>query len=228
MNGIHDLGGHDGYGPIMVEENEPIFHAEWERAVLAMFPQAFAAGYFNLDEFRHGIEKMAPVDYLTHPYYAHWVHTMEELILRDASISADELSARTTYYRENPDAPLPATVNPGLVELVETIVKAGGPARRDRAEPPRFAIGDQVIVKSDSPYGHTRRAGYIRGRRGTIVLFHGSYIYPDSAAMGRGEDPHYVYTVRFTSTELYGDETGDPAAVMNIDVWEPYIDPVAS
>lgn len=93
MNGVHDLGGMDGMGPIVVEQDEPVFHAEWERRVFGMFLPIFASGYFNIDELRHAIERMGPA-YLATSYYEHWLHAYETLLVEKGAISADELAAK--------------------------------------------------------------------------------------------------------------------------------------
>lgn len=94
MNGIHDLGGMDGLGPIDIEANEPVFHEPWERRVFGMFVSAFAGGHFNVDQFRHAIERMAPAHYLESSYYEHWLHALETLLTENGVISPDELEAR--------------------------------------------------------------------------------------------------------------------------------------
>ncbi len=186
MNGVHDLGGTDGLGPVVVPDREPVFTAEWEKAAFAMFSMCFRAGFFGVDEFRYGIEQMHPAVYLLSPYYEHWIH---------------------------------------LVAFVEAVVPAGAPAKRESDQAPRFKVGDTVTVRADSPAGHTRRARYIRGRTGEIVLAHGTFIYPDSAGNGGGDAPEHVYTVKFTTTELWGPDTAEPNGVVYFDVWEPYIIP---
>lgn len=94
MNGMHDLGGMHGMGPINPEANEPVFHADWERRVFGLFVTAFAGGHFNVDEFRHGIERMAPAHYLESSYYEHWLHAIETLLIEKGAISRQELDAR--------------------------------------------------------------------------------------------------------------------------------------
>jgi len=86
-----------------------------------------------------------------------------------------------------------------------------------------FNTGDTVRITDDSPFGHTRRAGYIRGKHGVIDRVHDAYVYPDSAGNGLGEDPQRVYTVRFRSVDLWGSETGDANGSVYFDVWEPYL-----
>jgi nitrile hydratase len=105
------------------------------------------------------------------------------------------------------------------------VVPAGAPAKRESDKAPQFKVGDTVTVRADSPIGHTRRARYIRGRTGEIVLAHGTFIYPDSAGNGGGDAPQHVYTVKFTNTELWGPDTAEPNGVVYFDVWEPYIVP---
>jgi nitrile hydratase beta subunit len=224
MNGVHDLGGTDGLGPVEVPENEPVFRAEWEKAAFAMFSMCFRAGFFGVDEFRSGIEQMHPGIYLLGPYYEHWIHAVEHHGKQKNMLDLDELDRRTQYYLDNPDAPLPPGEDPDLVAFVEAVVPAGAPAQRETEKPARFKVGDKVTVNADSPYGHTRRARYIRGRTGEIVLAHGSFIYPDAAGNGLGEAPEHVYTVKFTNEELWGPDVAEPNGVVYFDVWDPYVE----
>jgi len=223
VNGVHDLGGTDGLGPVPVEENEPVWHAEWEKAAFAMFSASARAGFFGVDQFRYGIEQMHPAVYLLSPYYEHWIHTVEHYGVAAGALDPDELEKRTQHYLDNPDAPLPERSDPELLEFVEVAVKDGFPARRESDDSPKFAVGQRVRVRDDSPLGHTRRARYIRGRTGVIDLAHGTFIYPDSAGSGLGDDPQHVYTVRFTNEELWGPEAAEPNGSVYFDVWEPYI-----
>ena len=94
MNGVHDLGGLDGMGPIVVEQDEPVFHAEWERRVFGMFLPIFATGAFNIDELRHAIERMGAPAYLNTSYYEHWLHAYETLLVEKGVITAQELAAK--------------------------------------------------------------------------------------------------------------------------------------
>ncbi len=224
MNGVHDLGGTDGLGPVLVEENEPVWHAEWEKAAFCMFPFPFAAGFFGVDMFRYGIEKMHPAVYLLSPYYEHWVHTAEHYGVEKGVLDPDEIERRTQYYLKHPDEPLPGTKNPDLLAFADAAVKHGVAARRESDAPPRFAVGDKVRILDDSPRGHTRRAGYVRGKTGVIELAHGTFLYPDSAGNGGGDDPTHVYTVRFDGAHLWGAGVADPNTSVYFDVWEPYLE----
>ncbi len=227
MNGVHDLGGTDGLGPVAVEENEPVWHSEWEKAAFALFATNFRAGFFNVDMFRYGIEQMHPAEYLSSRYYEHWMHTVEHHAAIAGALDPAELDARTKHYLEHPDEPLPQTKDPDLLAFVDAAVKGGAPARRDSDAAPRFAVGDQVRVTDGSPLAHTRKARYVRGKTGEIILAHGTFIYPDSAGNGRGDDPQHVYTVRFSAQDLWGEEDGDPNGSVNFDVWEPYLEKVS-
>ena len=228
MNGVHDLGGTDGLGPVVVPEREPVWHEEWEKAAFALFATNFRAGLFGVDAFRWGIEQMPPSTYLGSGYYEHWLHCAEHYAVKAGVIDEAELEARTRHYLEHPNEPLPDRKDPELLEFVDLAVKHGAPARRESDKVAAFAVGDRVTVVSDSPRGHTRKARYVRGKTGEVVLAHGTFIYPDSAGNGGGDAPEHVYTVRFTNAELWGADHAEPNGVVHFDVWEPYIVPAVS
>lgn len=229
MNGVFDLGGTDGLGPVVVPENEPVFRAEWEKRIFPMFALLFRAGFFGVDQFRHGIENIDPAVYLKSPYYEHWLHSFEYHGARTGLLDLDELERRTEYYLQNPDAPLPKVEsNPELVDFINAVVPNGAPADRPTDKAARFSVGDVVRVVSDSPRGHTRKARYIRGRTGVVTAAHGGAIFPDSAGNGLGEAPEHLYTVRFTSQELWGGETADPNSTIYFDAWDPYLELVTT
>jgi nitrile hydratase len=135
-----------------------------------------------------------------------------------------ELDRRTEYYLANPEASLPSHEDdPELLTFVNAVVFAGATAKRESAEAARFKVGDRVRVDRSAPRGHTRRARYIRGAVGEIVLAHGAFIYPDSAGNGLGEQPQHVYTLRFTGEELWGADHAEPNESVYFDVWDPYL-----
>lgn len=94
MNGIHDLGGMHGLGPLVVEADEPVFHHDWERRVFGMFLPIFATGTFNVDELRAAIERMGAPAYLNTTYYEHWLHAYETLLVGKGVLTQAELAAR--------------------------------------------------------------------------------------------------------------------------------------
>jgi len=228
MNGIHDVGGADGFGPILVDENEPVFAAEWERAVFSFFAQGALAGLFNLDEFRHAIERMDPVEYLTQPYYAHWLHAFEEYLGRADPAALSELERRTGEYLKDPSTPLPASANEGLADTIGAMAYAGAPTVGDPGRPPQFSAGDRVLVTPTIPYGHTRKVGYARGRVGTVLAARGGFVYPDANAHGGGDAAEHVYSIQFSNEDIFGPGIGDPNTTITCDLWEPYLEPAAA
>jgi nitrile hydratase len=224
MNGLHDLGGVDGLGPIHPTPAEPPFHAQWEKTAHSLMAAGFLAGYFGIDALRYGIELMDPREYLSSPYYLHWVRSVEHHAIAAGAIDPEELDRRTRHYLEHPDAALPEhEPNPKLVEVAEAAVLAGASARRPLDTPPAFAVGDVVRVDDPAPFGHTRRARYVRGKVGAVIAYRGSFVYPDTAAAGLGEDPQHVYTILFAAQTLWGQEYAEPNTSTTFDVWEPYI-----
>lgn len=222
MNGVHDTGGADGLGPVAPTPEEPAFHSEWERTIFAMMLPSMLAG-INLDEFRHGIEKMAPADYLSTPYYQHWLHTMEAGLLEKGVITEEELSSRVALFREQPGTSLPDRSDPELADRLAAATLTGASTRRDDEVQALFSPGDEVVVRNMHPPGHTRCARYLRGKRGVVEHVHGSFVFPDTNAHGKGENPQPVYTVRFEAAEVWGD-AAEPNAVVNFDLWQPYLE----
>src|SRR5439155_1939898 len=104
MNGVHDLGGMHGFGPIEREPNEPSFHADWEKAVLVMNLAGMVGRIYNLDEFRHGVERMDQARYLRTSYYEHWLASIETLFVEKGVVHSKELDARTRHFEQNPNA----------------------------------------------------------------------------------------------------------------------------
>lgn len=94
MNGIHDLGGMDGLGPIERERNEPVFHGEWERRVFAVFIATIVGGLFNDDEFRQARERLEPARYLKAPYYEQWLLAIQRLLDEKGIIKTADIEAR--------------------------------------------------------------------------------------------------------------------------------------
>lgn len=214
MNGIHDLGGMHGFGPVEPEANEPPFHARWEAAVVAIMRATRGAGLYNIDEFRHAIERMEPAHYLRATYFERWLDGIARLLAEKGVISPAELAARAAAPRDAVAATGPAR----------------GPSPRDEtsfrppAAPPRFAVGAAVVTGNTHPPGHTRLPRYARGKRGVIAAHRGCHVFPDTSAHGRGEQPQHVYGVRFAARELWG-ETAEANQHVYLDLWESYLLP---
>ncbi|HEY7063417.1 MAG TPA: nitrile hydratase subunit beta [Chloroflexota bacterium] len=222
MDGVHDLGGMHGFGPVMREPNEPVFHASWEGTVYALNRWAMGSGLYNIDEMRHGIERMPPAEYLGSTYYERWLATIERNLVEKGVLSPAEIEARIAHYRDHPDAPLPRRDDPALAERVIQAARAA--FRRDPTGEPRFRVGDAVVTKRFHPRGHTRLPRYARGKRGTIHHYHGYYVFPDTHAHGQGEHPQALYSVSFAGAELW-DGAAEPAERLYLDLWESYLEP---
>jgi nitrile hydratase len=213
MNGIHDMGGMHGFGPVVVEADEPVFHATWQQRVLGMVYQVVGFGWVNIDAFRHGIERMDPVAYLDDGYYGRWLSSLER-VLRDANVlAAGELDARIAGQ----PAPAPTVPRHGLPHPTAGFV-------RTVAATPRFATGDAVRARNVHVAGHTRLPRYVRGKRGVGQRVHPAFVFPDTNAHGAGERPQYLYTVRFATDELWGPDA-EPGTVLHVDLFEPYLEP---
>ncbi len=91
MDGVHDLGGMHGFGRVAREENEPVFHAPWEGVVYAINRMAMGRGLYNIDEMRHGIERMAPAEYLASTYYERWLATIERNLVDKGVLTREEI-----------------------------------------------------------------------------------------------------------------------------------------
>jgi nitrile hydratase len=218
MNGPQDLGGQMGFGPVAPEANEPIFHAEWERRALALTLCAGAMGHWSLDESRHARESLHPADYYNSNYYEIWIKGLERLLLRHGVVTPEELSAGL------PQVPSPPPKRVLKAEAVAGALARGAPTDRTKVGAPRFSVGQRVRTIVMHPSGHTRLPRYARGKVGTVELLHGAHVFPDTNAHAAGEQPDWLYTVRFDASELWG-RSGDPTVSVSIDAWEAYLEP---
>jgi nitrile hydratase len=223
VNGVHDLGGLEGLGTIDPTPDEPVFHSEWEKRVFSMFLPFVFAG-LNLDQFRHGIERLHPVDYLSGRYYDHWLHTVENGLIAKGVIDERELDERTRYYLENPDAVLPADGDPEQAETFVQIYRTGASTRRDSDAEPQFQAGDRVRVRNINPPGHTRCARYLRGKEGVVERVYDAFVFPDTNAHEQGENPQPVYNVEFDAAEVWGPGQDGERHTIRFDLWEPYLE----
>jgi nitrile hydratase subunit beta len=221
MDGVHDLGGMHGFGPVVPEENEPVFHARWEGTVYAINRLAMGIGLYNIDEMRHGIERLPPAQYLGSTYYERWLATIERNLVEKGLLSADEIEARLAHLRDHPDAAPPRREDPALVERVLRGARAA--FQREPMREPRFLVGDTVVTKNIHPKGHTRLPRYARGKQGTISHYHGFYVFPDTQAHGQGEQPQPLYSVCFEAGDLW-DASAEPHQRVYIDLWESYLE----
>jgi nitrile hydratase beta subunit len=220
MNGAHDLGGMHGLGPINAEpqDQEPVFHADWEKRVFGMVRVIGALGKWNGDMSRHARERQHPVDYLRHTYYENWLAGIEKLLVEKGLVTAEELASAHAA------GPAPEELRRQRVDVRNTArLLEGSPVTVSLAAPPRFRAGDKVRASNRHPSGHTREPRYVRGRVGVIHEHHGGHIFPDLNARGVREG-HHLYTVRFDSAELWGPDA-NPNSAVYVDLWEDYLEP---
>ena len=218
MDGAQDMGGVKGFGPVQPEPNEPIFHGEWERRAFALTLAMGRPGGWNIDMSRFARENRPHDDYLSKSYYQIWLAGLEKLMIERGLISEDEIAKGRAL---TPPKPVKAVLSS---DDVGAMLHRGGPTERDPLAPARHAIGDKVRMKTINPPTHTRLPRYVRGRVGTIELLHGAHVFPDTNSLGQGEDPQWLYTVRFDGTELWGAEA-DPTTKVSVDAWESYLEP---
>jgi nitrile hydratase subunit beta len=218
MNSVHDMGGMHGMGPIRVEAGEPVFHAPWEGRVFALNMAVRAGRKWNIDSGRYEIELIPPADYLRMTYYERWLARLESLLVKTGLVAREEIDrGRPALGSPKAEPALPAA-------RVPSMVRNGAAASRAVSVAPRFAIHQRVRARTMNPAGHTRLPRYLRGRTGTIERDHGVYVFPDTNALFRGENPQHVYSVRFAARELWGEEASSRDAVY-ADLWDDYLEP---
>jgi nitrile hydratase len=218
VNGVHDMGGAHGFGPVEPEPDEPVFHADWERRAFALTVAMGFTGEWNLDGARFAREDRPPADYLARTYYEIWLGGLERQLAERGLVAPEEVEAGRAVA---PARPVKRTL--AAADVARTLGR-GGPTTREPPRPARFAPGDRVRARNLHPEGHTRLPRYVRGRVGTVVLVHGCHVFPDSNAHGGGEDPQWLYTVRFDGRELWGPDA-DPTVAVSTDAFEPYLEP---
>ncbi|MEO0679944.1 MAG: nitrile hydratase subunit beta [Pseudomonadota bacterium] len=218
MNGVHDMGGMHGFGPVRPEADEPVFHADWESRAFAMNLLLGWVSGQNLDASRHGLERLAPADYLGASYYARWALGIAQNALESGLATAEELAEGRVLVPPRPDAPAAATAEAAL-----NAACTGGWYARDPDAPARFAVGNRVRARKTAPTGHTRLPRYVQGAVGTVVLVHAPHVLPDASAHGE-ERAEWLYAVRFAGKDLWG-EAAEPGASTAIDAWESYLEP---
>jgi len=222
MDGIHDLGGKHGFGAPEVEQDEPPFHERWEAAVFTMLRAARAAGAVrNSDQFRHAIERIAPAAYLAHGYYGRWLGGIETLLVEAGVIDRAVLNARVRSLGGDDDALVAARPDPSRKPVAYS--PQGPGSQREVARAPRWALDALVRTRAYPVAGHTRLPAYARGRIGTVVAVHGGWVFPDTNADGRGEQPEHLYTIAFAGTELWG-PASEPDARVHLDLFESYLE----
>ena len=202
MDGVHDLGGRQGFGKVRFKPLATAFHAAWEVRANALYGHAVRLGIFNMDEYRHAIERMEPGHYLTASYYERSLTGLLTLCIEKGVVTRQELERRAG----------------GWIPLAG----ASAPGRGNVAAREAFQVGDRVRVRMDSVPGHMRMPGYVRGKNGVVVGISPPYPFPDAHAHGIEAEPEPTYDVRFRSEDLWPG-SAEPALV-HVGVFESYLE----
>jgi len=217
MNGLHDMGGMQCFGRVEEEPDEPLFHHEWERRAFALTLALGAGGCWNIDASRFMRESLPPSVYLSGGYYRIWLEALQQLLESRGLLSEAEMSSGQAQSMSKP----PAQFRRLSGESVDALFSRGWPSTRDASSPARFAVGQRVRTVNSHPATHTRLPRYARGRVGTIEAVHGVHVFPDTNALFQGEQPDWLYAVRFEASELWGPDT--TASCVHLDCWQSYL-----
>jgi nitrile hydratase subunit beta len=205
MDGMHDLGGKQGFGPVRHVPDAAVFHEDWEKRINALYGLAVRLGIFNMDEYRHAIERMEPRHYLNAGYYERTLTSLATLCVEKGVLTQAELEERAG----------------GSFPLARPL----GPGRSNLATRRSYQPGDRVLVRMDHVPGHVRMPGYIRGKSGVVVGVSPRYPFPDAHAHGLEADDEPTYDVRFKSSDLWPDAADD--ALVHVGVFQSYLEPAA-
>ena len=219
MNGVHDMGGMHGLGPIQYEPNEPVFHAEWEGA---------GAGHGARDGRLAEMEsrRVSPPDRADSSSGISAHELLRKMVHRCHRAFASKWSDRPRRARQA-ESPLAGSSKavPALAPAqVPSMLRSGALASRAAHVAPRFHAGQTIRTRNINPPGHTRLPRYARAKRGTVERDHGVYVFPDTTAHFAGEKPQHVYSVRFTARELWGEQASSRDSVY-LDLWDDYLEP---
>jgi nitrile hydratase beta subunit len=218
VNGVHDMGGMQGFGPVRRERDEPVFHAAWEGRVIAMRRLVGAIGKVRQPGFRAEVESLPPAEYLSNSYYENWLAAFIEQLLHSGVITREELACVEPggSGAVEPSIALPPEKAAVLPYAVPQVMIKAEVARRFRA-------GDRVRARNINPTGHTRLPRYVRGKVGVVQREMGVQALADTNAYDRGENPQLVYSVRFAARELWGEEAS-PLDGVYVDLWDEYLE----
>ena len=227
MDSIHDLGGKQGFGPIETNDHGGGFEARWHGAVFTIVNAVLYRGVVqNVDHFRHAVERIDPVSYLSDGYYGRWLGAAETLLAENGVLSQAELTKRAVALGAHETARIAARpfYSAGQIDdFTQPPAKERPPtAARDAEAAPQFSVGQIVYTHHTSTNGHTRLPAYARGVQGEVITHHGVWVFPDTNAHGFGEQPQHLYTVAFSAQALWGD-TGEPGLEVCLDLFEPYL-----
>jgi nitrile hydratase len=216
MDGPHDLGGREGFGPIAVDQEGPTFSEAWEGRMFASL-MTTGADDWTIDWFRHLIECLDPKTYLALPYFGKWAMAYFTGFVMSGVFTVEEILRGTTDERHAPPPP------EDVERVLEQVRALKASYERPTTTPPAFAAGAYVRTVRHGTRGHTRLPAYARGREGRILDHRGAHVFPDGNAHCRPSAQH-LYTVVFTARELWGPEA-DARDTVRLDHWESHFVP---
>lgn len=205
MNTVHDMGGAQNFGPVVPEADEPPFHHDWERRVFGITLAMGATGEWNLDQSRFARESLPPARYLASTYYEIWLEGVTKLMAERGLLAGGSREVKKL-----------------TADRVADMLSRRRASRREPAAVARFEPGDRVRTRNLHPLLHTRLPRYCRDKPGVVEKVHGVHVFPDANASGRGEQPQWLYSVRFEAKDLWGPDT--TADAVYVDCFEPYLE----
>lgn len=221
MDGVHDMGGMQGFGAIATDEPEDTrFHAPWHGRMFALSRVLRAALPMGGDHVRRDIERMDPAHYLASSYYEKWFEGNFACLKGLGVVSDAELGG-------GPLAPLPAVLGQPrtlTAERAPDFIFGGLPGRKaDDEAPRRFAVGERVRTRAHGIAGHTRLPRYARNCLGSIEALRGAFTLADANAAGRPRT-EWCYLVVFSARALWGEAAAEGDEV-TLDLWESHLLP---
>jgi nitrile hydratase beta subunit/nitrile hydratase accessory protein len=166
MNGIHDIGGRHGLGPVIPEVNEPPFHAAWEGRMHGIAVACQVSGIDNSPEHRSAVEQLPYAMYLHDSYYENWVCAFEALLVRKGVVTSAELRRRASELSPVAiqDHPREPTILSEYASKLKAVLYQGAPQDRPISRRPKFKPGDPVRTLNLNSRGHSRLPGYVRDK----------------------------------------------------------------
>lgn len=219
MNGIHDMGGMHGFGPIPNVDETEYFHHDWERRMFALNFAVGGLGLWNIDMSRAEMEATPPEEYMQgDDYFRRFALRLERFAVKQKLVSPEELILGVVKE------PAREGLSPLRPEQVSVMVEKGSSSMRPSDKTARFKVGDRVKALRINPVTHTRLPRYVRGCEGVVKLVHGTHVFPDHSCLG-DEDPQWLYSVLFDGRDIWG-EGAEPGLEVVIDAFEPYLTPI--
>lgn len=222
MNGPHDIGGRQGFGPVVAEPDEPVFHADWERRVFALsFCSWFASGV-AVDQSRDVQARMPYPRYYGSSYYERWLYALERIMVERGVLDWDEIESGVASRAAPTGAIAPDRLAAAVGDVIDRGVERFSPAPTE----PVFSPGVAVRVRAVNPSHYVRVPSYLKRARGTIDAHCGTFSHPEDLERAAGGAPGaHCYRVRFAARDLWGESAEQPGDALCVDLFESYLQP---